>query len=33
MGLGTNKLSVEVLKEGAFGGTYSGNIYPKINKK
>ena len=29
----TNKRSIEVIKEGAFGGTYFGNIYSKVNEK
>ena len=30
---GTNKLTVEVIKEGAFGGTYFRDIYSVINVK
>ena len=28
-----NKTSVEIIKEGAFGGTYFRDIYSSINKK
>ena len=28
-----NKAPIEVIKEGAFGGTYFRNIYSGINKK
>ena len=33
MDFGTNRRSIEVIKEGAFGGTYFGNIYSKVNEK
>ena len=33
MDFGTNKTSVEVIKEGAFGATYLGDIYSSINGK
>ena len=29
----TNKTTVEVTKEGAFGGTYFRDIYSNVNKK
>ena len=28
-----NKIPVEIIKEGAFGGTYFRGIYPGINEK
>ena len=31
MDFGTNKTTVEVIKEGAFGGTYFRDIYSGIN--
>ena len=31
MDFGTNKTPVEAIKEGAFGGTYFGDIYSGIN--
>ena len=33
MDFGTNITSVEVIKKGAFGGTYFRNIYSSINDK
>ena len=33
MNFGPNKTLIEVIKEGAFGGTYFRNIYSGINKK
>ena len=30
---GANKTSAEIIKEGAFGGTYSSTIYSGINNK
>ena len=33
MDFGTNITSVEVIKKGAFGGTYFRNIYSGINDK
>ena len=33
MKFGTNKMPVEVIKEGAFGGTYFRDIYFGINRK
>ena len=33
MDFGTNKTSFEVIKEGAFGGTYFRDIYSVINWK
>ena len=33
MNVGTNKTSIEVIKEGAFEGTYFGDIYSGINGK
>ena len=33
MDFGANKMSVEVIREGAFGGTYFRDIYPGINGK
>ena len=33
MNLGTNKTPVEVIKEGAFGGTYFRDIYSGVNGK
>ena len=33
MDFGTNKRSIEVIKEGAFGGTYFGNTYSNVNEK
>ena len=32
MKFGANKTRVEVIKEGAFGGTYFRDIYPGINE-
>ena len=33
MDFGTNKTSVEIIKESAFGGTYFRDIYSSINVK
>ena len=33
MNFGANKMPVEVIKEGAFGGTYFREIYSGINEK
>ena len=33
MDFGANKMSVEVIREGAFRGTYFRDIYPGINGK
>ena len=33
MDFGANKTSVEVIKEGAFGSTYFGDIYSSVNGK
>ena len=33
MDFGANKTPVEVIKEGAFGGTYSRDIYSSVNGK
>ena len=33
MKFGANKMPIEVIKEGAFGGTYFGDIYSGINGK
>ena len=33
MDFGANKIPVEVIKEGAFGGTYFRDIYSGVNKK
>ena len=33
MNFGANKTPVEIIKEGAFGGTYFRNIYSSINDK
>ena len=33
MNFGANKMSVEVIKEGAFGGTYFREIYSGVNEK
>ena len=33
MGFGTNKTPVEIIKEGAFGGTYFRDIYSCVNCK
>ena len=33
MDFGTNKTPVEVIKEGAFGGTYFRDIYSNVNDK
>ena len=33
MNSGANKTPIEVIKEGAFGGTYFRNIYSGINEK
>ena len=33
MNSGANKTPIEVIKEGAFGGTYFKNIYSGINEK
>ena len=33
MGFGTNKTSVEIVKEGAFGETYFRDIYSGVNGK
>ena len=32
-GFGANKTPVEVIKEGAFGGTYFRDIYSSVNNK
>ena len=31
MNFGTNKTSIEIIKEGSFGGTYFRDIYSGIN--
>ena len=31
--MGANKIRIEVIKEGAFGGTYFGDIYSGVNGK
>ena len=31
MDLGANKTPIEVIKEGAFGGTYFRDIYSRVN--
>ena len=33
MGFNPNKTPIEVIREGAFGGTYFRNIYSGINEK
>ena len=33
MDFGANKAPIEVIKEGAFGGTYIGDIYSGVNGK
>ena len=33
MDFSPNKISIEIIKEGAFGGTYFRNINPGINEK
>ena len=33
MNFSTNKTPIEIIKEGALGGTYFGDIYSGINKK
>ena len=33
MDFGANKTHVEIIKEGAFGGTYFGGMYYEINNK
>ena len=33
MDLGTNKTTVEIIKEGAFGGTHFREIYSSVNDK
>ena len=33
MNFGTNKISVEVIKEDAFGGTYFRDMYSGVNSK
>ena len=33
MDFGANKTPIEILKEGAFGGTYFRDIYPGVNGK
>ena len=33
MDFGTNKTPAEIIKEGAFGGTYSRDIYSGVNDK
>ena len=33
MDFGTNKAPVEIIKEGAFGGTYFRDIYSGVNDK
>ena len=33
MGFSTNKTPIEMIKEGAFGGTYFRSIYSGINEK
>ena len=32
MDFGTNKTPAEIFKEGAFGGTYFGNIYSDVRE-
>ena len=33
MDFGTNKIPIEVIKEGSFGGTYFRNFYSRVNDK
>ena len=33
MNFGPNKTPIEIIKEGAFGGTYFRHIYSSVNKK
>ena len=33
MNFSTNKTPIEIIKEGALGGTYFGDIYSGVNKK
>ena len=33
MDFGANKTSIQIIKEGAFGGTYFRDIYSNVNKK
>ena len=33
MNFSPNKTPIEIIKEGAFGGTYFRDVYPNINKK
>ena len=33
MDFGANEIPIEVIKEGAFGGTYSRDIYSSVNGK
>ena len=33
MNVSPNKTAVQIIKEGAFGGTYFRNIYSNINEK
>ena len=33
MGFNPNKTPLEIITEGAFGGTYFRNVYSNINKK
>ena len=33
MNFGTNKTPIEVIKEGAFGGTYFRDIYSSVNQR
>ena len=33
MEFGANKIPVEAIREGAFGGTYFRDIYSNVNKK
>ena len=33
MDFGTNKTPAEIIKEGAFGGTYYRDIYSNVNNK
>ena len=33
MYLGVNKTPVKIIKEGAFGGTYFGDIYSSVNER
>ena len=33
MNFAPNKTPIEIIKEGAFGGTYFGDIYSNVNSK